>query len=880
MKKRIISAILLVFVAVVALIPAAGLNASAAETKSYTFSSYTAGTQYAKNEVHVLDEDITVVTNNCHFTSELRIYSSSSNNGYAIIKSTSKVITAISVNAGNKTDTLVVYGSNDDGANWTEAGTISVTSTSYKDYTLSLSDSYKWLKIDVKGSNQVRLKKMSLTLETVSTSCQHANTATTEVAATCTSKGSITTTCNDCGNIIKLETIENVPHIAGDEATCTTDQTCVNCDYIFEKAAHQYENGVCTVCGETQPNEVTVSTTIQKYASDNSWTSGTKYTQLGVDDNITITVTGGTNTGKYYSSNQSWRLYQNESATIKFESNNGYTISSVKITYTNSNSGTLKLNGSNVASATAVSVNANTVTFNVGNTGSGTNGNIQITEIEVVYELPSADTGCAHENTTEARVEATCTTEGSVQVTCDDCEMLISAETLPTIPHKFVNNVCTGCGILDLENIDLSGRYYIAAKRATGNFWYMTNNLGTASTKRYQIVDSGYSNVLPASIYGGDADKVFVLVKNNDGTYSIYSEGINSDEKYLGWTSGNSGIFVEESSALKFSVSLNDDHSISLHFTSSDGERYLALNSASDSNYFAFYKSGQRQNLDLIPVLHGFTGASLNVGADLSIRYHAFLSDDVNNYTVRFTMNDKVTEVKGVLENGKYVFSFCGITPQCMGDIVKAELLLNGEVVDTIEEYSVKSYVVKAFEIHADNAILLQFLSDMLYYGAEAQKYTNYKTNALVTDGIELYEASTNAPAADYKHKSIVTEDGYDKTLAKFTAAGVNFDYNNRIFVKLTGSDLENVELYVNGALIEIEEIGEGKYIAYSYAISALEFEDEFEFELYYNGELAQTLTYTVADYVVAMQGDVEIGSLVNALYNYGMSAKEYNTNK
>ena len=134
MKKRILSLLTLIFVFALTVVPFMAINASAAETTTYTFSKYTAGTQYAKNEVHKLDDKITVVTNDCHFTTQIRIYSSSSNNGYVIIKSTSNsVITSLGVNAGNKIDTLVVYGSNDDGTSWTDVGTISVTSTSYKE---------------------------------------------------------------------------------------------------------------------------------------------------------------------------------------------------------------------------------------------------------------------------------------------------------------------------------------------------------------------------------------------------------------------------------------------------------------------------------------------------------------------------------------------------------------------------------------------------------------------------------------------------------------------------------------------------------------------------------------------------------------------------
>ena len=59
---------------------------------------------------------------------------------------------------------MVVYGSND-GNTWTEVGEVSVTSTSYKDYSLAFSSSYTRFKLDVKGTNQIRLKKMSVTYE-------------------------------------------------------------------------------------------------------------------------------------------------------------------------------------------------------------------------------------------------------------------------------------------------------------------------------------------------------------------------------------------------------------------------------------------------------------------------------------------------------------------------------------------------------------------------------------------------------------------------------------------------------------------------------------------------------------------------------------------
>lgn len=149
---------------------------------------------------------------------------------------------------------------------------------------------------------------------------------------------------------------------------------------------------VSKTCTYVDPNagggeDITVTTNIADYASNNSWTNGTKYTTINIDDNITATAAGtDSNTGKYYTSGTNWRLYQTGAATLTITAAETYTIKSVKITYTVSNTGILTLNGSNVTSETVVEVNANSITFGVGNTGTKNNGQVRVTAIEVVYQ--------------------------------------------------------------------------------------------------------------------------------------------------------------------------------------------------------------------------------------------------------------------------------------------------------------------------------------------------------------------------------------------------------------------------------------------------------------------------------------------------------------
>ncbi|MBR5490947.1 MAG: hypothetical protein IKV79_06740, partial [Oscillospiraceae bacterium] len=143
----------------------------------------------------------------------------------------------------------------------------------------------------------------------------------------------------------------------------------------------------------------------------------------------------------------------------------------------------------------------------------------------------------------------------------------------------------------------LEGSYYIAGIRISGNYFYMTNDLGTATTKRYTAVDSGLA-ALPESIPEPEASHLFTLVANSDGTYYIK----DSTGKYLSYTSGNSGTLSDTPMAVIVEVAADAAGFYNIHFTASDAERYLALNNSASNNYFAWYKSGQKQNLALIPI--------------------------------------------------------------------------------------------------------------------------------------------------------------------------------------------------------------------------------------------------------------------------------------
>ena len=193
-------------------------------------------------------------------------------------------------------------------------------------------------------------------------------------------------TCNN-----KTETVNDVTYTAtglsaSTEYTISVKAVGDGANYTTSEAKTQTGTTTAAQGGGEEQSSITVSKTIADIAVANSWTDATQYKTVNLSDEITVTVDGGGNTGKYYLNGNNWRLYQTESATLTISSAVGYTINSVKITYDVSSGGTLMSGSSRIESATLYNVNESTVTYSVGNTGTATKGQVRVTAIEVVYQ--------------------------------------------------------------------------------------------------------------------------------------------------------------------------------------------------------------------------------------------------------------------------------------------------------------------------------------------------------------------------------------------------------------------------------------------------------------------------------------------------------------
>lgn len=281
---------------------------------------------------------------------------------------------------------------------------------------------------------------------------------------------------------------------------------------------------------------------------------------------------------------------------------------------------------------------------------------------------------------------------------------------------------------------------------------------------------------------------------------------------------------------------------------------------------------------ELVPKIKS---ATLVLDEDIDIIYAIEIPDGFTNpYLV---ING--TEIREYYErDGKLCFVYAGITPQCMGDSITAVLHVNRnsqDVTDTVANYSVKQYCINQLANHPEDTVLKTLLADLLCYGAAAQQYTNYRTDSLVTSGLDL----TPSAFSEISNKT-ASFTGTADTAVDWIGAGLIL--GNSVSMRLTfaadSTENLNITVAINGreqsfTAEDFTNAGGGKYYIDFCGINADEFDDAVTASFSRSGKsVGRVLSYTVNAYVCSTQNsdNASLQTLVKALYNYGVSALAY----
>ena len=278
--------------------------------------------------------------------------------------------------------------------------------------------------------------------------------------------------------------------------------------------------------------------------------------------------------------------------------------------------------------------------------------------------------------------------------------------------------------------------------------------------------------------------------------------------------------------------------------------------------------------------------AFINLDENINIVYRTYVPEGFENAYMVFAFNGEEYRVDEYFidDEGRYCFAFKDIAPHMMGDSIKATLYANDGAVSVEKaSYSIKEYC--EYQLANSNDTKVKTLvSDLLVYGAKAQLYMGYNTDALVTDGIAGLTASEFTALDESAYK--VALSGEASALAYWSSIGLYLDNDMTVRLTFKAESVEGltVEIKVGDEITVVnadEFIGDGKgnYRIYFDGVMATEFDTEITASFKLNGEaIGQTLTYSVNSYVYYMQesSDETLCDLVKAIYNYGKSAVAY----
>lgn len=284
--------------------------------------------------------------------------------------------------------------------------------------------------------------------------------------------------------------------------------------------------------------------------------------------------------------------------------------------------------------------------------------------------------------------------------------------------------------------------------------------------------------------------------------------------------------------------------------------------------------NGQRVNVTSYtgPVVvedPAFAGATVEVNAGISLDF--LVSDATETTEVKY---NGVALPSAEYSEGVTKYTLSGFGPQEMGDDFTVELFVDGESVDTLT-YSVKAYCDTVLADDSASAELKTLVTEMLNYGAKAQVYKNYKTDALVNAGIEstgVYSAPANL--ALLKKTSIATS-------VNWKYATVNFADKLQLIFAFEGT-ADKVKVFVDDKTYESTNFGTDaagvSYVVFE-DFTPADFRQKVAVQAVNNGNtVSRNLEYSVGSYVLfaAQSNDTAFADLARALMIYGDAVAAY----
>ena len=315
------------------------------------------------------------------------------------------------------------------------------------------------------------------------------------------------------------------------------------------------------------------------------------------------------------------------------------------------------------------------------------------------------------------------------------------------------------------------------------------------------------------------------------------------------------------------------------------------------------YFKAQNQQVELetlVTVMKGFAqDASITLNDSLTLNYKLTIPDEVMADFASISVEvvvDSGEESVGAenytysaanftLADGKYVLPIGKFGPQWMTATLRLDCVALDKVGELLFERHVENYSLKTYceAVLASNPSenLKTVIVDMLNYGTAAQNYTGRNMDALANSGINQTGASSwTDTTADGITNAL---SGQNSETVKLTSISALLEDKVTLIAKFTSEEpLSELAASIQAGdgsttPISITELGGGKYMVESPALTPLQYDDVYTFRAWSKiDSIVAKCTFSVNSYVKRNYEHEKAGDLVKALYLYGESVKLY----
>ncbi len=298
---------------------------------------------------------------------------------------------------------------------------------------------------------------------------------------------------------------------------------------------------------------------------------------------------------------------------------------------------------------------------------------------------------------------------------------------------------------------------------------------------------------------------------------------------------------------------------------------------------------------------------TLNLGCDISVHYVIPVSD-LEKYD-SFYMECILPVYKGNVQQGTetikvypvfmgnyYYFTLTNLSAIRMNDVVRSTLYMtngNTSYCSLEDKFSIAMYAYQMLNGGTTDKDLIVLCTNLLRYGAEAQIFKGYRTDALADSALPEGSSSSHRNASDWifsgvdelsndLENPVVTWVG--KTLDLDSKVGIKFVFDasqfnddiSKISMHVSYTDFQGTEKIVILKKPQVYQAAKNYYSFSFYDLLAAELRTAVSVTIY-NGatQLSQTLTYSAESYAAKSAG-TNLAPLCKALFEYSDSARIY----